>query len=681
MRTLLLAVLVACSAKPKTIEPAAPAAQPEAAAPVVTPEPQPAAVVPAAPERLAADTPKTTTAGNKFVAPLGWSIVVRGSATILAAPEGDSHIALVDVDAKSADEAVKLAWTAYAPDGKRWPLKTSLPAAPREGWTEVQQYQYQVSPNEKRSVSAVALRANGMWTVLIDDMATATREKRLSQAAVVGGQLLPKGYERETFAGKQAHALDQTRLAELGKFIESARQQTGVPGVAVGLVQDGKVVFAGGFGVRELGKPAKVDGNTKFMIASNTKGLTTLMLAKLVDEKKLAWDTPAASLVPEFKLGDAATTSQVLVKHLICACTGMPRRDLEWLFEMDRIKSAEGVLALLGTMQPTSKFGELYQYSNAMAAAAGFIGGRVAFPKLEMGKAYDEAMRTRVFGPLGMTSTTFDYKKGSQGNAAVAHAPDAELKMTRASDAVNRRIHVMRPTGGAWSSVRDMLKFVQMELAEGKLPNGKQYISKEALLARRAPQVATAKDSHYGMGLSTSTRYDVMIVSHGGALPGMYSTMFWLPEHSIGAVVLTNGVQGTAIHAAFRRKLLEVLFDGKPEADAELAASAKLFTERWAAERKLLAIPAAAEDAGKLAPAYTNAQVGDVVVTKSGNATIFDFGEWKSEVATRKNPDGSTSFMTIAPGHLGFELVAGAANGKRSLTLRDAQHEYVLVEK
>ena len=110
------------------------------------------------------------------------------------------------------------------------------------------------------------------------------------------------------------------------------------------------------------------------MIASNTKALTTLLLAKLVDEHRLTWDTPVTQLFPRFRLGDADTTRSVLVKHLICACTGMPRQDLEWLFEYGKM-TPESSLALLGTMQPTSKFGELFQYSNLMAAAAGYTAG------------------------------------------------------------------------------------------------------------------------------------------------------------------------------------------------------------------------------------------------------------------------------------------------------------------
>jgi CubicO group peptidase (beta-lactamase class C family) len=629
-------------------------------------------------ERVAADTPKTTVAGNTFIAPAGWSVSVRGLATILEAPEGDSRIALVDVDAKDRDRAVELAWAAYN-SGKTWPLKVVTPSADRDGWTQLHNYEYRTSPNEKRGVSAHTRQANGRWTVILYDMADAVGEKRGSQVNLMLGELLPKGYTRESFANRKAHPLDAARIAQLGRFVESAQELLGVPGVSVGLVQDGKVVFTGGHGVRALGQPDRVDGDTSYMIASNTKALTTLMLGKLVDEKKVAWDTAARSLLPTFKLGDAATTSKVQVKHLICACTGLPRQDMEWLLEYGGV-TPERALATLGTMQPTSGFGELFQYSNPMAAAAGFIGGHVAFPDLELGKAYDEAMRTLVFEPLGMESTTFDYARAQKGNYAVPHAPDVFGKTARALMEANYSIIPVRPAGAAWSNVRDMLRYVQMELAEGRLPDGRRYIEKETLLARREPQIAIGKETTYGMGLTVDTKWGVKVVRHGGDMIGFHSDMMWLPDHGVGAVVLTNGDPGWVIRSNFKRKLLEVLFDGRPEADAAVSAAAKSWFEQIAADRKLLTIPADPAEAGKLAARYTNPALGEVAVTRTGGITTFDFGEWKSEVASRKNPDGTTSFVTTVPGMSGIELVVGAVNGRRTLVLRDAQHEYVLAE-
>jgi CubicO group peptidase (beta-lactamase class C family) len=438
------------------------------------------------------------------------------------------------------------------------------------------------------------------------------------------------------------------------------------------------VVFAGGYGVRELGGTDKVDANTLFMIASNTKAMTTLMLAKLVDERKLNWDTQVTTLLPSFRLGDSATTSQVLVKHLICACTGLPRQDFEWLFQFQGV-TPEAALGTLATMQPTSRFGEMFQYSNPLAGAAGFVGGHVLYPGLELGAAYDSAMRSRVFGPLGMRATTFDYAAAQRGDHAMPHSPDVDGRPARAGMEVNYAIIPLRPAGAAWSSVRDMLAYVGMELAGGALLGGKRYISRDVLLARRAPQVALGKDASYGMGLIVDRQYDVQVVHHGGDMIGFHSDMMWLPQHGVGAVVLTNGDPGWIVRDQFRRKLLEVLFDGRPEADKLIAARAKSFKEQLAAERKLLTVPADSAEAGKLAGRYHNDALGEIVVIRDGGKTVFDFGEWRSEVGSRKNPDGTVSFLTTAPGLIGFEFVVGTG-AKRTLITRDAQHEYVFTE-
>lgn len=632
----------------------------------------------AAPERLAADMPKTTVLGNAFVAPKDWSISVKGPATILEAPEGDSWIALVDVQASGPDEALAAAWKAYKPDAK-WPVKVTNDLPDKDGWSRRRVYDYQTSPNEKRGVAALVYYSGSSWTVVIQDLADAVAGKRGGQTALILGRLLPKGFTRESFAGKKAHSLDGQRIAELGRFIEQAQKTTGVPGVALGLVQDGKVIFADGFGVKELGRTEKPDGDTLFMVASNTKALSTLLLAKLVDEHRITWETPVTTLFPSFKLGDASTTSSVRVKHLICACTGMPRQDLEWLFDFGRV-TPENSITQLGTMQPTSKFGELFQYSNLMAAAAGYTGGYVLYPQMEPGAAYDKAMQSYVFDPLGMKATTFDFAQALSKNHASAHSPDVDGKPAMSLMSVNYAVIPVRPAGGVWSSVRDMLKYVSMEIDEGKLPNGKAYISKEPLLERRAPQVAIGKDTTYGMGLMVDTTYGVAVVHHGGDLIGYHSDMMWLPEHKVGAVILTNGDPGWQIRSRFSRKLLEVLFDGRPEAEALLNADAKNYYAYMAAERKLLTIPADASETAKLAKHYSNAALGDIRVSTSGTSTIFDFGEWKSEVASRKNPDGTISFMTIVPGMAGFEFVVGTGP-KRTLITRDAQHEYIFEER
>jgi CubicO group peptidase (beta-lactamase class C family) len=629
-------------------------------------------------EHLSADTPSETVLGNTFIAPEGWTVTVRGVATILGAPEGDSWIALVDTPAKDSEAALAAAWAVYKPEA-RWPLKVVTDQPDKDGWTKQRNYDYQTSPNERRDVGASARYAGGNWSVVIYDMAQAVGEKRGAQVALVFGRLLPKGYTRETFAGKRPNPLDKARLAELGRFVETGRKTLGIPGVALGIVQEGKVAFAGGFGVRTLGEPKAVDADTLFMIASNTKALTTLLLAKLVEDHRFTWETSVTSLLPTFRLGDAETTSRVLVKHLICACTGMPRQDMEWMFEFGGL-TPQAAVATLASMQPTSKFGELFQYSNPMAGAAGFTAGHVLFPALELGAAYDLAMQRLVFDPLRMKSTTFDFARAQAGNHAGAHAPDIDGKPAYAKMEPNYAVIPLRPAGGAWSSINDMLRYVAMELAEGGLPGGKRYIGKDPLLERRVAQVPIGKDATYGMGLMVDTKYGVPVVHHGGDLFGQHSDMMWLPQQKVGAVILTNADPGWLLRTLFRRKLLEVLFDGRSEADAELLAAGKTFFDQLAADRRLLTVPADAAEQAKLAARYANPALGEIVVRRTGNATVFDFGEWKSEMASRRNPDGTISFITVDPGVNGVEFVVGTG-GKKTLMLRDAQHEYMFDER
>jgi CubicO group peptidase (beta-lactamase class C family) len=638
------------------------------------PSPQSAEAT-SAPERVAADTSRVTPGGATFTIPAGWSIASGKNLVILSPPEPDTHIAIVASEATDAKSAVAAAWVAYKPAAKR-PVKLVTPRPAREGWDERQVFEYETSPNERAVVEALALRAGSAWTVLILDGSEPTVEKRSAPINLVFQSLRPKGYNRESFAGRTAQPLDAAHIEQLKQFVETSMQQLGIPGVSMALIDRGKVVYEGGFGLRELGKPEPVDANTLFMAASNTKGMTTLLLAELVDEKKLTWDEPVIDVYPSFKLGSADTTKRVLIKNLICACTGLPRQDFEWIFEF-KDATPESTLALLGTMQPTSKFGEVFQYSNLMAAAAGYIGAHVVYPNMELGAAYDLAMQNKIFDPLGMKSTTFDYARALAGDHASPHGDDVDGKPAVASMAFNYSIRAARPAGGVWTSADDLIRYVQLELALGKLPNGKQLVSSENLLERRAPQISLGEDSSYGMGLMVDRKYGVPVVSHGGSMAGYKTNLYFLPDSGIGAVVLTNSDTGGMLLGPFSRRLLEIVFDGKPEAAGNVASVAAAYKASLAKERERLVVPADPALVAGLAKSYSSKELGELEVLNKGGVTTFDFGEWKSAVASRKNDDGSISFITIDPTNSGFEFVVGDREGKRVLILRDGQHEYV----
>ena len=624
-----------------------------------------------------ADTPSATPRGTTFIVPAGFTQRVQGNAVLLMPPEADgSRIAIIDAVADNPDAAVAEGWKLLGMSPK---FVVAVDDAPRDGWEARRSYAYDVAANAKRVIGARALRKGKAWTVMVVDVDQAIAEKRGAQFSKLGQRLQPAGHTRENFAERTAHKFDAVRLKQVSDFVEQMRKEFDVPGVAIGIVEDGKVLMAKGFGVRELGKVDKVNGDTRFMIASNTKALTTLMLAKLVDAGKLDWNARAEDVYPTFKLGDDATTDKVLIKHLVCACTGVPRQDFEWLFEGEK-QTPESVMATLGTMQPTSDFGELFQYSNPMAAAAGYIGGQVAYPDSELGVGYDKAMQSLVFDPLGMKHTTFDYAKAQTGNYAAPHGYDISHKVQVMGMGLNDTIVSSRPAGAAWSTVNDMLRYVQMEIDRGVFPDGKRYIGEAALMQRREPQISLGVDRDYAMALMVDNSDGVTVVDHGGDMGGFHSNMMWWPDQKVGAVILTNADEGVNLRGPFKRRMMELMFDGEPRAVATATAAVKANRTEFDAFVKLLQHPADAKALEALAARYHNDALGELVVTRKDGKARFDFGTFSSEVATMPQSDGSLGFITIDPVAIGFLFIRADKGSIRKLVVRDGQHEYVFDE-
>jgi CubicO group peptidase (beta-lactamase class C family) len=299
---------------------------------------------------------------------------------------------------------------------------------------------------------------------------------------------------------------------------------------------------------------------------------------------------------------------------------------------------------------------------------------------MELGAAYDKAMQKKVFDPLGMRSTTFDYARALAGDHASPHGDDVDGHPRVARMAFNYSMVAARPAGGVWTSADDLIRYVQNELALGKLPDGKQLVSPENLLERRAPQISLGEDAFYGMGLIVVRKYGVPVVSHGGSMAGFKTNFFFLPDSGIGAVLLTNSDNGEMLLNPFGRRLLEVLFDGKPEAAGNVESAAAAYKASLAKDRERLVVPADPALTAKLAKSYSSKELGELDVLNKDGVTTFDFGEWKSAVASRKNDDGTISFITTDPTNGGFEFVVGERDGKRVLIIRDGQHEYIFTE-
>lgn len=473
--------------------------------------------------------------------------------------------------------------------------------------------------------------------------------------AACGGGRAPAGAPREERLVGPARALDP---AAIDAFARRALEALEVPGAAIAVIVGGRVVYERTFGVRALGEAAPVTPATRFLIGSMTKPMTTFMQGALVDAGVLRWDSRVTALLPQFALADEATTRALELWHMSCACTGMPRQDMEGLFEWDGV-TPEARLAVMRTMKPTAKLGETFQYSNPMVAAGGYAAARAFAPELPLAEAYAAVMQAKVFGPIGMTSTTLDFAAVERGEHARPHALAIDGTTRAMPLAIERAVEPIAPAGGVWSTLRDLERYVQTELAEGVAPAGRRVISAAAIRERARLRVRSGETTGYGLGLGVGTFAGVRALSHDGGSFGFGTTMFMLPEHGVGIVILTNVRNGNAeeelpFNAVVKRRIVEALFAGvRPLAAQQLAHHAGL---------RVVAPRAPAVDHGwiaALAGTYRHPVLGTLELRATAGGAELDAGEWRAAVERVVDADGTAKLVLLDPPFAGGAVIVG----------------------
>ncbi len=461
------------------------------------------------------------------------------------------------------------------------------------------------------------------------------------------GTALPAiAHEDRAYAGRIAQPLDPSRLAALAGFVELARAQARVPGVAIAIVDHGQVVLAHGFGVRQLGRPEPVTPDTLFLIGSTTKPLTTLMMARLVDEQRFAWDSPLEALAPGLARPGQALPGQALpgqalpgqalpgltVAHTVCACSGMPGDGGELIFAY-AAATPEQRIAELARRPPSAAPGRVFQYSNAMFAAGGYWAAHTVWPALRIGDAYDLAMQRYVFAPLGMASTTFDVRVVEARDHATPHGRTRALDHVAIPLADEQMVDAIRPAAGAWSSAADLARYLALELADGRDRGGARLVSAASLHRRRAPMVRVGGRTSYGLGLFVEDDHGVTIVGHGGNTFGFSTDLFFLPDAGIGAVILTNAGFDRTLPDVVRQRLLELVF-GAPDRASRALRDAVARRDAAAARALVDATPALPPAlAARLVGRYANPQLGSITLARLGGYVVLDVGEWRSRIA------------------------------------------------
>lgn len=337
----------------------------------------------------------------------------------------------------------------------------------------------------------------------------------------------------------------QTNLKEVDKYIQRASIDWKVPGMAVAIVKDGKIIYAKGFGVLEEGKKQKVDENSLFAIASNTKAFVSASLAHLVWEKKINWNDKVVSFLPYFELYDNYTTNETTLKDILSHRTGLGTFSGDVIWYKSEY-SAEEVIKHVKYVPQAYSFRAGYGYSNLMFITAGEVINAVT------GMPWNKFVESHIFKPLEMNRSVTSIKGlASLGNVASPHKTiDGAITPIAWTNWDN-----MGAAGGIISSVEDMSKWMILQMNNGVV--GTDTIFSPAsqremwspqnsfkVSARSQKNMPSKHFSAYGLGWGIWDYQGRKVVSHSGGYDGMYSRVTMIPEENLGVVVLTNSMTG-----------------------------------------------------------------------------------------------------------------------------------------
>jgi len=347
-------------------------------------------------------------------------------------------------------------------------------------------------------------------------------------------------------------------LAGLNEYIAKAVDAWRIPGLAVAVVKDGRVVFAHGYGVRELGKSAPVDTHTLFAIGSTTKAMTAALVAMLVDEKKVEWDAPVTRYLPWFQLKDPAATRELMVRDLLTHRAGLGNADYLWYGQSN---STDEILHRVRLIDPAYPVRSNFIYQNIMYAAAG------AVIEAASGKPWANMLKTRLLEPLGMTETIPTAATlASKDNVASPH----DIIDGKVTVIENASVDPVAAAGAVWSSVNDMSKWTQFVLDGGRVggKDGRRLISEKSLAELFTPQTIAPFDMYpttritkphwmtYGLGWFQQDYRGQAVDFHTGSIDGMVAIHGLIRDEHLGVYVLAN-----RDHAELRHAIMYSVFD------------------------------------------------------------------------------------------------------------------------
>jgi CubicO group peptidase (beta-lactamase class C family) len=429
---------------------------------------------------------------------------------------------------------------------------------------------------------------------------------------------------------------------DLDAYVARSMQTFTVPGMAVAIVKDGKIITAKGYGLRKVGEPTPVDENTLFGIGSNTKAFTTAALATLIDEGKLSWDDPVYQRLPGFVMYDPYVSHEMTIRDLLTHRSGMGLGEGDLLFWPHTTYSREEVIYKLRFMKPASSFRSHYAYDNLLYMTAGQIIPAVT------GTSWDDYIRLRIFTPLGMTHSNISNAGIKPGdNVAYPHSRvDGKLQVIHFEILDNAG-----PAGAINSCAADMAKWVQLQLNRGKFADrdgrlfteerSKEMWTPQTILPIRTPPPALASlkanFADYALGWGLHDYHGRKLIGHTGGVAGFVSRVMLVPEDNLGVVILTNAEEDGAFDSILNH-ILDYYFSLPPTDWIAAFKTVEDSEEKEAAEAMKKAESARAADSkpslplDKYAGVYTDAWYGPITIRSEGGGLVITFDHTPSMI-------------------------------------------------
>lgn len=353
------------------------------------------------------------------------------------------------------------------------------------------------------------------------------------------------------------HAASLERVID--RTVRRAMKAYDIPGLSIAVVQDDRVIFERGYGVREIGSREPVTVNTLFELGSTSKAFTTALMASLVDEGKMKWDDPVRKYIPYFRLSDPCADSTVTLRDIVSHRTGLSRHDELWEATS---WSREELVRAAGFLSMSKPIRGYYQYNNIMFVAAGeAVAGASQMP-------WAESLRARIFEPLGMSHSVTSMVEWNAAEHATGHNWDGKTRTATVRKMVDYA--QIAPAGTVKSTAHDMGRWLRFQLADGSI-DGRRVVGSEALAETKKPQIiipmqGTTREIYpetniltYGLGWNVQDYRGELLVAHAGVLNGFRSNVAMLPGRKSGVAIVENVGRGYALFALRNAILDEVL--------------------------------------------------------------------------------------------------------------------------